>query len=115
MSGAIYPGALVTSDLELTADVCIVGSGPGGSVLASRLCDKGLKVVMLEEGGYPTRRGYSKREQDIYPMLYQDRGLRSTADAAITILQGRTLGGGSVVNWTTSFRTPKSTLDVWER
>ncbi|MBS2030352.1 MAG: GMC family oxidoreductase [Deltaproteobacteria bacterium] len=115
MSGAIYPGTLVTSDLELTADVCIVGSGPGGSVLASRLCDKGLKVVMLEEGGYPTRRGYSRREPETYPMLYQDRGVRATADAAITILQGRTVGGGSVVNWTTSFRTPKATLDVWER
>jgi choline dehydrogenase-like flavoprotein len=29
------------------------------------------------------------------------------------ILQGRTVGGGSTVNWTSSFRTPERTLALW--
>lgn len=115
MSGAIYPGSVITRDLELKPDVCIVGSGPGGSVLASKLTAAGLKVVMLEEGGYRTRLNRKLHEEFAFPHLYQDQGLRSTADAGITILQGRTVGGGSVVNWTTSFRTPKNVLETWAR
>lgn len=114
-AGAIYPGRVITRDVEERPDVCIVGSGPGGSVLAAGLCAKGLKVVMLEEGGYHRRQDYSLHEEKAFPMLYQEQGMRATADAGITILQGRTVGGGSVVNWTTSFRTPKVTLERWAR
>jgi choline dehydrogenase-like flavoprotein len=113
--GAIYPGSVITRDVEERPDVCIVGSGPGGSVLAAGLCARGLRVVMLEEGGYHRRGDYSLHEEKAFPMLYQEQGMRATADAGITILQGRTVGGGSVVNWTTSFRTPKVTLDRWAR
>src|SRR5690606_39911754 len=33
---------------------------------------------------------------------------------SIAILQGRAVGGTTVVNWTSSFRTPEQTLDVWK-
>ena len=39
---------------------------------------------------------------------------RATADAGITILQGRTVGGTTVVNWTTSFRTPEDVVAHWK-
>src|SRR5688572_6461831 len=32
-------------------DVCIVGSGPAGTVLGTQLVEAGLKVLMLESGG----------------------------------------------------------------
>lgn len=34
-------------------------------------------------------------------------------DGAITILQGRAVGGTTLVNWTSSFRTPPQTLAYW--
>ena len=42
-----------------------------------------------------------------YPALYQEHGNRATDDLSIMILQGRTVGGGTTVNWTSSFRTPE--------
>jgi choline dehydrogenase-like flavoprotein len=53
------------------------------------------------------------RESDAYPQLYQESASRKTKDKAINILQGRCVGGGTTVNWTSSFRTPVATLDYW--
>ncbi len=113
MSGLILPGASLLADTTVDCDVCIVGSGAGGSVLAAGLTARGLNVVMLEEGGAFSRKDFTGHEGDAYPKLYQDRGTRSTADLAITILQGRSVGGSTTVNWTTCFRTPASILAHW--
>ena len=47
------------------------------------------------------------REREAYPELYQESAARKTRDKAINILQGRCVGGGTTVNWTSSFRTPR--------
>ena len=54
------------------------------------------------------------KEADAYPHLYQESASRKTADKAINILQGRCVGGSTTVNWTSSFRTPPTTLDWWQ-
>ncbi len=113
MSGGIVIGTERTADLELSADVCVIGSGAGGAVLAAGLAERGLSVVMLEEGGWYQRPDFTGQEEVAYPMLYQERGTRATADLAITVLQGRSVGGGTTVNWTTCFRTPDRILAHW--
>jgi choline dehydrogenase-like flavoprotein len=111
--GRIWIGDELKKDREVTCDVCIVGSGAGGGVLGEALARRGLSVVMLEEGGYRTRRDFDVREDTAYTSLYQELGNRATDDLAITILQGRTVGGGTAVNWTVCFRTPRRILDLW--
>jgi len=101
------------SDLVLKPDVCIVGSGPGGAMVAARLARAGAKVVVLEEGGYHRKDEFDMQEATAFPLLYQDRGNRATADLSISVLQGRAVGGGTVVNWTTSYRTPDDVLGYW--
>jgi choline dehydrogenase-like flavoprotein len=113
MAGRILTGADVQQDLVLKPDVCVVGSGPGGAIVASRLASGGASVVVLEEGGYHTKAEFDMQESTAYPRLYQDRGNRATADLAIAVLQGRAVGGGTVVNWTTSFRTPDDVVARW--
>jgi choline dehydrogenase-like flavoprotein len=102
-------------DLLLKPDVCVVGSGPGGAMIASRLSRAGARVVVLEEGGYHTKEEFDMQEATAFPRLYQDRGNRATADLSIQVLQGRAVGGGTVVNWTTSYRTPDHVLEHWRR
>ncbi len=97
----------------LKPDICVVGSGPGGSMVASRLARAGAKVVVLEEGGFYTKEQFDMQEATAYPRLYQDRGNRATADLSIAVLQGRAVGGGTVVNWTASYRTPDEVLAFW--
>jgi len=101
------------TDLVLKPDVCVVGSGPGGAMVASRLSRVGAKVVVLEEGGYHQKDEFDMQESTAFPRLYQDRGNRASADLSISVLQGRAVGGGTVVNWTTSYRTPDDVLAHW--
>jgi choline dehydrogenase-like flavoprotein len=105
----------VGRDLEERPDVCVVGSGAGGAVVAARLAAQGAKVVVLEEGVFHRPEDSTLREADAYPRLYQERGQRATADLSIVVLQGRAVGGTTVVNWTTSFRTPDHVLEHWRR
>ncbi len=113
MSGGLRGASVITADVTERCDVCVIGSGAGGAVLAAGLVERGLRVVMLEEGGHHTKAEFDLQEGTAYPMLYQDRGTRSTADLAITILQGRSVGGGTTINWTTCFRTPARILEYW--
>src|SRR5438094_9784181 len=52
-------------------------------------------------------------EEEAYAEQYQESAARKTRDKAISILQGRCVGGGTTVNWTSSFRTPPITLAHW--
>ncbi|HEX6138568.1 MAG TPA: GMC family oxidoreductase [Casimicrobiaceae bacterium] len=100
-------------DVTLEADVAIVGTGAGGGIAAETLSDAGLRVVLVEEGPLRSSADFRMREADAYRDLYQESAARKTADKAINILQGRCVGGGTTVNWTSSFRTPAATLAHW--
>ena len=104
MSGSILRGRDLTADQTLDCDVCIIGSGAGGSVLAAGLAEAGRDVVVLEAGSWLTRRDFALHESEAFINLYQERGGRSTADRAITVLQGKSVGGSTTINWTTCFR-----------
>jgi len=52
-------------------------------------------------------------EARAYRELYQEAAARATSDGAISILQGRAVGGSTTVNWSSSFRTPPQTLAHW--
>lgn len=110
---SIFTHKDVTEDVALECDVCVIGSGAGGAHVAARLASAGKRVVVLEAGSHRTSADFNMREQEMYAQLYQDGGNRATADASISILQGRTLGGSTVVNWTTSFRTPEHVTKWW--
>jgi choline dehydrogenase-like flavoprotein len=111
----VIDAASIASDLTIEADVVIVGSGAGGGVSAEILARAGLKVVIVEEGALNSSKDFKMREAEAYPTLYQESAARKTRDKAINILQGRTVGGSTTVNWTSSFRTPTPTLEYWHK
>ena len=99
--------------LDLGCDVCVVGSGAGGGPAAAVLSQAGLDVVVLEAGDYLGPPDFDGAELDGLQRLYLDGGTLATDDQAVGILAGSCLGGGTVVNYTTSFRTPDSVREEW--
>jgi choline dehydrogenase-like flavoprotein len=109
----VFGGSHQAAPASLTCDVAIVGTGAGAGVTAELLTKAGLDVVLIEEGPLKSSSDFRQRESEAYPSLYQESAARKTQDKAINILQGRCVGGSTTVNWTSSFRTPPSTLKYW--
>ena len=105
----------LTSDSVISAEFCVIGSGVGGSVAACTLAEGGRDVVVLESGAFRSAADFSTEEVVAMRSLYADAGFRATEDAAMSILQARCVGGGSVVNWMVMLRTPDYVLDEWQR
>lgn len=105
----------LTQDLTLETEVVIVGSGAGGGLTAEILSQAGFKVLVVEEGPLKSSQDFRMLESEAYPDLYQESAARKTADKAINILQGKCVGGGTTVNWTSSFETPSPTLNHWTK
>jgi long-chain-alcohol oxidase len=103
----------LAGDQQLACDVVVVGSGAGGGVAAAELARRGLDVVVLEKGGYAAERDFHHLEGDAYQELYLYGLTLTTDDLACRIVAGSTLGGGTVVNYTTSFKTPERVLAEW--
>ena len=114
VAGTITPLG-ITSDTTLEADVVVIGSGAGGGVVAGELARSGTRVIVLEKGGYNHEGNFTWQEGQAMQELFLRRGALSTKDLGIIMLAGSTLGGGTVVNWMTSFRTPDNVLTEWDQ
>jgi choline dehydrogenase-like flavoprotein len=99
---------------KIQCDVAIIGSGAGSGITAELLARAGLSVVIIEEGPLKSSSDFNQLESVAYKDLYQEGAGRRTKDKAIGILQGRSVGGSTTVNWTSSFRTPPGTLEYWQ-
>ncbi len=109
----ITRGRTLDRDLHLRAEVCVIGSGAGGAVIARELAEAGRDVVVLEQGGYHTKEDFTQREDEMMPLLFEDMGQRATDDQSVLILQGRNVGGSTVHNLCYCFRTPEPILHRW--
>jgi choline dehydrogenase-like flavoprotein len=109
----VVMGSALGGETRVRADVCVVGTGAGGAVAAARLAQAGHQVVMLEEGGFWRGGDFNEFEADMMPRLYADGGARATEDLAVPLLQGRSVGGGTTVNWLIMLRAPEWVLDEW--
>ena len=90
----------------MACDVCVVGSGAGGSVIAAEAAEAGKSVLVLEMGQYKNESDFNQLEAQGYQDLYYGGGLATSEDGSIAILAGQTLGGGTVVNYMNCIPTP---------
>ena len=97
----------------LDADVCVIGSGASGGVVAALLAGAGRRVVVLEGGPADQAADFNQREIVGMQRLYLDRGTTATRDLGVAILAGSCVGGGTAINWQTSLRTPDFIRDEW--
>jgi choline dehydrogenase-like flavoprotein len=103
-----------TTETTLECDACVIGSGAGGSVIASVLSKGGMKIVIMEEGSYNTPETFTQQEYSMMKRLHLEGGTLATKDLSYTLLAGMGGGGGTVVNWMTSLQPPAWILQEWE-
>ena len=106
------PVEMFAADTTIDCDVVVVGSGAGGGTAAAVLAQAGLAVVVLERGDYYDDGDFDGGELSGLGRLYAP-GPSATTNGQLSLLSAQTLGGGTVVNYTTSFRTPDHVRDEW--
>jgi choline dehydrogenase-like flavoprotein len=98
---------------EIEADVCIVGSGAGGAILAHELAKRGRDVLILERGQYVEPRHFSESEIEMISKLYADGLMQQSEDWRFTVLQGNCVGGSTTVNNAVCFKPPDAVMRRW--
>jgi len=108
------PTIAIESDTTLDCEVVVLGSGAGGGVVAGLLAEAGRDVIVLEKGGNPSSRNLTQVEGDMFQSLFSDGGTMMTQSGSMPILAGSCLGGGTVINWTSSFPLPERHRAEWD-
>lgn len=99
---------------RMGADVCVIGAGAGGAVVAAELAEAGARVVVLEQGPRRDADELTARPPEMLARLYRDGGQTLTLGSPpIGLPLGRGIGGTTLVNSGTCFRTPDRVLDRW--
>jgi choline dehydrogenase-like flavoprotein len=96
------------------ADVCVIGAGAGGAVAAAELAEGGARVVLLEQGPWHDPDDFDASPPRMLAKLYRDAGQTLTVGTPPIVLPlGSGLGGTTLVNSGTCFRTPEHVLERW--
>ncbi len=93
--------------------MAIIGSGAAGAVLAYRLAERGREVVVLEGGKHVDPRDFTEDERVQFSNLYADGAMQMSKDARFQVLQGKCVGGSTVVNNAVCLDIPPRTLKRW--
>jgi choline dehydrogenase-like flavoprotein len=110
----VVDGRAQESDLDLECEVVVVGTGAGGGACAHELASRGRAVLLLEEGDLHRRDSFSGRTQPMVRKLYRDQGMTiALGNAGIPIFAGRAVGGSTIVNSGTCYRTPERVFRRW--
>jgi choline dehydrogenase-like flavoprotein len=104
------------SDLSgdtIDTDVCVIGSGAGGAIIAYNLAKAGRDVLVVERGKYVEPRDFGEDEVEMMGKLYADGLFQQTTDYRFTVLQGSCVGGSTVVNNAVCFDPPPAVVARW--
>ena len=94
--------------------VLVVGSGPGGAVVAKELAEAGKDVILVEEGPPFAARDFRPEAGTVLRRTFREGGMRvARGNGFFPTMQAIGLGGGSLVNSAISVRAPGWALDKW--
>lgn len=107
-------GQVVTTSLEKTVDVVVIGSGPAGSAAARELAARGASVLVLEEGRWFSPDDFPLSSFDAMAKTYRDMGASIVVGTApVPFVQGKMVGGSSPINGAICWRMPRDVYDEW--
>lgn len=100
--------------IDIDCDVLVVGSGPGGAVVAKELAEGGRDVVLLEEGQPFGQKAFIQEAGEAMQRLLREGGTRATrGNMFIPTMQANALGGGSLINSAICARAPDWIWNKW--
>ncbi len=112
--GAVVDGATITKDESDAFDFVVIGTGAAGAVAAHRLVELGFSVAMVEEGPYVKTRDFGPNVLDAFRTLMRDAATQAIEGRSlIPLLQGRCVGGSTVVNSAIAWRLPEDVGADW--
>jgi choline dehydrogenase-like flavoprotein len=94
-------------------DLCVIGSGAGGSVLAYEAARKDLRTLVVERGPYLRTSDMTTSEVDMIPRLYKDGGMQMNTAVDFFILQGSCVGGSTTVSNMVLIRAADEAFARW--
>jgi len=96
------------------ADFVVIGTGPSGATAARVLTDAGHEVAMIEEGRWVKAEEFDGSSFTAQKKCYRELGtVAAMGKNMIPIIQGRCVGGGSVINAAIIWRMPEDVFDRW--
>ncbi len=107
----IQSAAETESDIELEAEVAVVGTGAGGAAAAHELASRGIAVVLVEAGDYYHRGNFDGKYFDAFNHLY--KFYPALGNGLVSVMAGQAVGGTTLINSGTCFRTPDKVLKEW--
>ncbi|MBI3783812.1 MAG: GMC family oxidoreductase N-terminal domain-containing protein [Deltaproteobacteria bacterium] len=104
----------IHGNLSERVDVCVIGSGAGGAVIAKELAEAGRSVLIIEEGDYFTADDFNDTPFNRVLRTYRDQGATiALGRPVIPLPLGKAVGGTTVINSGTCFRAPEHILQRW--
>ena len=101
---------------SMTADIVVIGSGPGGAVTATLCAEAGKSVLLIEEGQDLSVHSAPHFSGEEILQKYRNAGITvAVGSTKIAYVEGRCVGGGSEVNRGLYHRTPAYILDRWRQ
>lgn len=101
--------------INTDADFVIIGTGPSGATAAKVLTDAGHEVAMLEEGRWVKGEEFDGSSFTAQKKCYRELGtIAAMGKNMIPIIQGRCVGGGSVINAAIIWRMPTDVFERWQ-
>lgn len=96
------------------AEVVVIGSGPGGSVVAATLAQGGKDVLLLEEGQNLPQESCAPFSYAEMKQKYRAGGVTAAfGKPNVAYAEGSCVGGGSEVNSGLYHRTPDAVIEEW--
>ena len=116
--GDPHAGVRVFADYRgeqrLSCEVVVVGSGPGGAVVAKELAEAGRDVILVEEGPPFGAKDFRQEAGEAMARTLREGGMRAARGSMfIPTMQAIALGGGSLVNSAICARSPGWVFDKW--